>query len=332
MGIRGGIAALIVAGSMVYSVPPTEAATLKTASVITASTVRLSDLFSDLEPGQDRVLGPAPAPGTSIQVGGAQLLAIADQYGVDWLDQSASAQVTITRAGRVLDKDYFINLVRQNLPDAGSGPVSVDLIDFHPIAVSPDDPKPVTLSDLNWDPRSGRFTATIYRTQTTGDATQDSYLLAGTVHAARRVLVFSHALQAGSVISMADVTMDEAYTGRAQDRTYTDEADIDGMTLTHSVMAGDAVQERDLHRTVVVHKGDPVLIVFTAPGLHLTASGRAIEDGGKGQYVRVLNLASNMIVTGRPNNASEVVVEAGSSGMPSDAATLRRLTTSSRGG
>ena len=332
MSIRGGIAALIVAGGMVYSMPLTEAATLKTASAITASTVRLSDLFSDLEPGQDRVLGPAPAPGTSIQVGGAQLLAIADQYGVDWIDQSASAQVTITRAGRVLDKDYFVNLVRQNLPDAGGGPVSVDLIDFHPIAVSPDDPKPVTLSDLNWDPRSGRFTATIYRTQTTGDSTQDSYLLAGTIHAARRVLVFSHALQSGSVVSMADVTMDDAYTGRAQDRTYTDEADIDGMTLTHSVMAGDAVQERDLHRTVVVHKGDPVLIVFTAPGLHLTASGRAIEDGGKGQYVRVLNLASNMIVTGRPNNASEVVVEAGSSGMPSDAATLRRLTTSSRGG
>lgn len=332
MSIRGGIAALIVAGSMVCSMPLAEAATLKTASVITASTVRLSDLFADLEPGQDRVLGPAPAPGASIQVGGAQLLAIADQYGVDWIDQSASAQVTITRAGRVLDKDYFINLVRQNLPDAGGGPVSVDLIDFHPIAVSPDDPKPVTLSDLNWDPRSGRFTATIYRTQTTGDSTQDSYLLAGTIHAARRVLVFSHALQSGSVVSMADVTMDDAYTGRAQDRTYTDEADIDGMTLTHSVMAGDAVQERDLHRTVVVHKGDPVLIVFTAPGLHLTASGRAIEDGGKGQYVRVLNLASNMIVTGRPNNASEVVVEAGSSGMPSDAATLRRLTTSSRGG
>ncbi len=332
MSVRGGIAALIVAGSMVYSMPLTEAATLKTASAITASTVRLSDLFSDLEPGQDRVLGPAPAPGTSIQVGGAQLLAIADQYGVDWIDQSASAQVTITRAGRVLDKDYFINLVRQNLPDASGEPVSVDLIDFHPIAVSPDDPKPVTLSDLNWDPRSGRFTATIYRTQTTGDSTQDSYLLAGTIHAARRVLVFSHALQSGSVVSMADGTMDYANTGRAQDRTYTDEADIDGMTLTHSVMAGDAVQERDLHRTVVVHKGDPVLIVFTAPGLHLTASGRAIEDGGKGQYVRVLNLASNMIVTGRPNNASEVVVEAGSSGMPSDAATLRRLTTSSRGG
>ena len=138
MNVRAVIGLLVAAGCMAYSIPAAKAATLKTTSIITAGTVRLSDLFSDLEPGQDRVLGPAPAPGSSIQVGGGQLLAIADQYGVDWLDQSASAQVTITRAGRMLDKDYFINLVRQNLPDTGGGPVSVDLIDFHPIAVPPD--------------------------------------------------------------------------------------------------------------------------------------------------------------------------------------------------
>ena len=307
------------------------AATLRTATVISSNTVRLSDLFADLEPGQDKVLGPAPAPGLSIQVGGGQLIAIADQYGVDWLDQSASALATITRAGRVLDKSYFADLVEKNLPDIGAGGVSVDLFDFHPITVPPDDPKPVVLSDLNWDQHSGRFSATIYRAQPTGDITQDSFMLTGAIHAARKVLVFSHAMQTGAVITPSDVQINDSYTGAANAKTYANETDVDGMTLANTVLAGEPVLDRDLHRTILVHKGDPVLIAFSAPGIHLAATGRALEDGGAGQYMRALNPATAMIVTGRVINSSEIEVEPGSTAIPSDSNTLRRLTASARG-
>ncbi|WP_230975539.1 flagellar basal body P-ring formation chaperone FlgA [Acetobacter garciniae] len=323
----GGMAAM---ACVALQCAPLSAATLRTATVISASTVKLSDLFADLEPGQDKVLGPAPAPGTSIQVGGGQLIAIADQYGVDWLDQSASALATITRAGRVLDKSYFADLVEKNLPDIGVGAVSVDLFDFHPITVPPNDPKPVVLSDLNWDQHSGRFSATVYRAQPTGDITQDSFMLTGAIHAARKVLVFSHALQTGAVITPADVQINDSYTGTPNAKTYANEADVDGMTLANTVLAGEPVLDRDLHRTILVHRGDPVLIAFSAPGIHLAATGRALEDGGAGQYMRALNLATAMIITGRVINSSEIEVDPGSTAIPSDSNTLRRLTASAR--
>ncbi|MBB2189454.1 flagellar basal body P-ring formation protein FlgA [Gluconacetobacter azotocaptans] len=306
------------------------AATLRSATVITSDVVKLSDLFADLEPRQDKIIGPAPKPGASIYVGGRQLIAIADQYGVDWLDESPSAMATITRSGRVLDKEFFVGLVQKSLPDIGTGPVSIDLADFHPITVASDDPKPVVLSDVDWDQRTGRFSATVYRTHPTGDITQDSFLLTGIVRAPRRVLVFSRSLPAGAVISASDVNIDESYTGYATAKIFTDETEVDGMTLLHTVVAGEPVLERDLHRTVLMHKGDPVLIVFTAPGVHLTATGRALEDGGNGQYVHALNLASSMIVTGRVAGASQVDVDAGSGAVPSDPNMLRRLTASAR--
>lgn len=330
MSARAAIAGVIAAGFVMAHPAHGGAATLRNATVIASGTVRLSDLFADLEPGQDQVLGPAPAPGASIQVGGGQLMAIADQYGVDWLDRSPSAMATITRAGRILDKTFFSELVRKNLPDIGSGPVSVALVNFHPIMVAPDDPRPIVLSDVDWDQRSGWFSATAYRSQPTGDATQDSFLLTGTVHAARRVLVFAHALPAGAVLSASDLQMDDAYTGHIASRAFTDAGDVDGMTLTRGVVAGEAVLDQDLHRTVLMHKGDPVLVAFTAPGVHLTATGRALDDGGAGQYVRALNLASGMIVTGRVTNASEIEVEAGSGAVRSDPGVLRRLTASAR--
>ncbi|GAA4491633.1 flagellar basal body P-ring formation chaperone FlgA [Gluconacetobacter tumulicola] len=330
MSARVAIAGVFALALMAAGATHARAATLRNAAIITSGTVRLSDLFADLEPGQDRPLGPGPAPGASIQVGGAQLIAIADEYGVDWLDQSPSAMATITRASRILDQAYFADLIRQNLPDLGNGPVSIDLRDFHPMMVAPDDPKPVVLSDVKWDQRSGWFSATAYRGQPTGDITRDSFMLTGVIHAARRLLVYAHALPAGSVISASDVQLDESYAGHIGSRAFTNEADIDGMTVTRGVVAGSAVLDQDLHRTVLMHKGDPAVITFAAPGVHLTATGRALEDGGAGQYVHILNLSSSMIVTGRVVSASEIEVEAGSNPVPSDSNTLRHLTTSSR--
>lgn len=322
--------ATAAAGMMTFHVASVCAATLRSATVITSNTVRLSDLFADLEPGEDRVIGPAPAPGASIHVGGGQLIAIADQFGVDWIDQSPSALATITRAGRLLDKEFFVEFVRRSLSDGGTDPLSVDLVDFHPLMVAPDDPKPVTMSDVSWDQRSGRFSATIYRTHPTGDVTQDSFMLTGTVHAAQRVLVFARALSADTVLSSSDVRVDDAYVGRLSDGVMTDAGGIEGMTLMHNVVAGQPVLDRDLHRSVVMHKGNPILIAFTVPGIHLAATGRALEDGGDGQYVHALNVGSGMIVTGRVTSASEIQVDSRSTAVPSNSNALRLLTASAR--
>ncbi|MBB2203621.1 flagellar basal body P-ring formation chaperone FlgA [Gluconacetobacter takamatsuzukensis] len=310
---------------MVVQTATPQAATLRSATVITSETVRLSDLFADLEPGQDRPLGPGPAPGASIQVGGGQLLAIADEYGVDWLDQSPSAMATITRAGRMLDQTFFAELVRQNLPEIGNGPVAIELQDFHPFVVATDDPKPVVLSDVKWDQHSGWFTATAYRGRPVGDITQDSFMLTGVIHATHRVIVYARSLPSGTVLSASDVRMNDAYAEHLASKTFTNAAEVEGLTLTHGVVAGEAVSDQDVQRTILLHRGDPVLIAFTAPGLHLTATGRALEDGGASQYARVLNLMSHMIITGRVVSASEVEVEPGSGGVPSDSAGMRSL-------
>ncbi|KXV79122.1 flagellar biosynthesis protein FlgA, partial [Acetobacter malorum] len=291
-----------------------------------------SDLFVGLEPGQDKVLGVAPSPGQTIQVGGRQLIAIADQYGVDWIDQSSTAIARITRAGRVLDKVFFADLVRRNLPGNDNDAVVVELDDFMPMTVAADDAAPVVLSDVNWDQKSGRFTATVYRAHPLGDGQHDTFLLRGSVRATQSVLVFAHALPGGSKLSASDVRVNDSYTGHVTNQMFSAATSIEGMTLLHSVVADQVILDRDLQKTIVMHKGDPVLISFRSPGLHLAVTGRALEDGFDGQYVRALNLASKMIVTGRVVNGSELDVDTTSGPVPSDSATLRRLTSSSNNG
>lgn len=46
----------------------------------------------------------------------------------------------------------------------------------------------------------------------------------------------------------------------------------------------------------IVRRGQPVTLVYEAPGLALTLRGRALEDAGLGQSVRVLNTSSNQTI------------------------------------
>ncbi|CDG41067.1 MULTISPECIES: flagellar basal body P-ring formation chaperone FlgA [Asaia] len=327
--MRGLTIALIGLSLIGHSVPG-YAATLRNTSIVSSGMVRLSDIFSGLEPGQDRVLGPGPAPGSSIHVSGQQLIAIADQYGVEWEDQSSSSFMTITRAGRILDENYFVSLVRKNLPDLGEGPVSITFHDFHPVTVSADEAEPVVLSDVKWDQRSGWFSSTVYRAHPTGDLATDSFMLTGVVHATQRVIVYTHSMGAGSVVSAADVRVDEAYSGHLPSRAVTDPAEVEGQTISRGVVAGSAVIAQDLQRTVIMHKGDPVMITYVAPGLRLSIAGRVLEDAGAKQQVRALNESSGMIVNGKVTDGSNVEVALTSHPVPSDPITMRRLSASMR--
>ena len=45
-----------------------------------------------------------------------------------------------------------------------------------------------------------------------------------------------------------------------------------------------------------VHRGEPVLLVYEAPGIQLSMRTRALEDAGVGDSVRLLNTASNRTI------------------------------------
>lgn len=323
--------AIVALGALLLSVcgvVQVMAATVRPSASVPGDVVSLSDLFDGLEPGQDRVLGPAPPPGKSIEISGYQLIAIADQYGVDWEDQSSSATVLLTRAGRVLGRDYFAGLVKRSiaLGDDGGGFV-VDISSFRSVTVANDEKDPVTLAEINWDKRTGRFTTTAYLAHPTGDAMVDSFPVRGTIRVTQSVVVYDHSLPAGHVMQPNDMHVDPSYSGELPDspQALPDPNNIVGMALSHAVSAGQAVTTMDLRRALLVHQGDPVLITYSVPGIRLTATGRALEDGGSGQYVHAFNLGTRMVVSGKVNAAGEISVDASSTALPANSPEVKRF-------
>lgn len=315
-----------------FAMGPLQAATLQSSGTVKGGKVYLSDVFEGLRSGQDKLLGPAPPPGKSITIGGAQLIALADQYGVDWDDQSSTATLVLTSAGRLLGRDYYTNLIKKMLvPEGNAAGYAVELNNFTPVTVGPEDEDPMTVSNLDWDRKTGKFSAMAALTHPSGNPNMDNIMLRGVIRPVQPVVVYSHTMPVGHIIEQGDMRVDQSYSGPVPPltRALPGIDSMEGMALARTVAEGQLVQGSDLRRAVLVHQGDPVLIVYKAPGLRLTATGRALEDGGSGQFVHALNVGNRMILTGKVTAGGEVRVDAASNAIAMDSKEARRLGISS---
>jgi flagella basal body P-ring formation protein FlgA len=125
-------------------------------------------------------------------------------------------------------------------------------------------------------------------------------LLAAPAFAGVRVIVPAHDIARGSLITEADMTSVIA-SGDVMG-VVTRLSDAVGMETRRTLRAGETLRAQDLRHPVLVAKGSTVTMTFEAPGIVLTASGRAMSEGGVGETVTVQNPASfrqiSAIVTG----------------------------------
>lgn len=301
---------------------PAEAASLRRATVVHHAQVRLSDLFSDLDQGQDCDIGPAPLPGQSLVIGGAQLSAIATQFGVDWPDASDRVQTVLTRASRTIAQDDIQPLILAALRDRGlSDSATLDLGNFSGPAVAAEGNLSPTLTNLVYDAAHGRFSA--FFSIASGTGAPLSFRADGTVSSPVQVVVTTHDLAAGQIVAADDLESIRKDSRSLPMLTLHDPEQAVGQATRRAIAAHTPLTRDMLNRMDLVEKGAPVVLDVSSTGLHLTASGVALDTGGRGERIHVLNPASRMIVVGEIIDRNRVEVAPGSTPMPAGQSDLR---------
>ncbi len=64
----------------------------------------------------------------------------------------------------------------------------------------------------------------------------------------------------------------------------------------------------DVRAPLLVRKGDFVTMIYDTPAMRLTATGRALTNGSKGDSVRVLNTSTNKTIEAIADGPNEVLV------------------------
>lgn len=296
---------------LLYAVPA-GASALRPATALQGPTVMLRDLFDDSGANANRVLGPGPAPGGRIVVEARQLEAIARQFGVDWRPVSSGDRAVLEWPGRPVRREDAMAAIRAALIAAGASPdCEIALPGFNPpIVPAGASPRPV-VTQMDYDPALGRFTATL-SVLGEGMAPIDSRV-GGQVEDTIEVPVAVARLTAGSVAGPADLRMARVHVSAVHVEVARDLERVIGMQLKRQTQAGAPIPVADLTRPIQVGRGDSVRLRLETGGLTLNGQGVALDSGAAGDRIKVRNISSQAVIEAEVLGAGAVRVIPGSS-------------------
>ena len=132
-----------------------------------------------------------------------------------------------------------------------------------------------------------------------------------------RIVVPAHAIARGEILTDSDLTYASVPGSALMAGTVTNLAAVKDMEARRMLHAGEALRADDVRHPIVVTRGQTVTMLFHAPGVELTAMGRAMGEGGVGDTVTVQNPSSFRMIGGVVSAPGTVIATGPASPSPS---------------
>jgi flagella basal body P-ring formation protein FlgA len=294
--IIGGFLASFFSTTPVYSDTTLDSGALGSVSLrenisVDSTYIRLSDLFTNVpEDKADTAVAYAPKPGRRAAFDARWLYRVARAYGLEWRPLSADLRTLVSRDSIIVQKQEILEaiqdaLVHYDLPDNPMVELSNRNLRVHvPSNILPE----VRIEDITFNARSNRFGAVVAIGEKDMNVVE-RIRVSGQVHRMLEIPTLSRRLAKGEIITEHDITWVKARADRTQRNVIVNAEDIIGMTPKRGLQAERPIRATDIQRPVIVPKGSIVTIILKKPGMTLTATGRAMQNGADGETIRVNN-------------------------------------------
>lgn len=151
----------------------------------------------------------------------------------------------------------------------------------------------LTVENLYYNPAQGRFAAEMIVADTRPVVRLP---VSGRAYGVVQVPVLSRRIAPGDVIGPGDVDWQDMRADLAGSDIAATDAQLIGLTPRRGVPVNQPVRLRDLQAPRVVDKGALITITLATENLTLSVQGKALQDGGRGDVIRVVNTQSNRIL------------------------------------
>lgn len=287
--------------------------TLNPVITVRGATVRVGDVFSGPIPKGDRAILNAPAPGERMVLDADLLGRIARLYELDWKPLSRDIRAVVKRDARTVSEAEILDELRTALADQGApkeieiAPATSGFAVQLPAEATPS----LSVGQIAYDPRTQRFASVVDITATEGDRVvyTRQVAVAGRVFETTAVPVLSATVNRGDIITAHDITVANIRADRVGDGAVTDPYALVGKQARRQIKEGEPVRANQLQTPMVVARGDEVVIYYALKTMNLTAKGKALEAGGQGDMIRILNTKSNRTLLAKVVQPHQVVVD-----------------------
>lgn len=281
---------------------PAMAGSLKQQSIVQSDVITVGDLFNGVQRNADHVLGAAPRPGQTMVLNARTLQRVAIAMDLNWRPSSSRDTLTVRRAATVIDEDMIEDKVRGSLVLEGvDGLYDVLFLSGTPeIILPPNMAETAEITDISFDPDTNWFEAKIAAPSKENMEVELS--VNGKIERLVQVPVLQDTVRSGMVISARDVKVITVPARHLNHDVILRAEELEGMTPRRMIVAGKPIKEQDVEFPRIVERGQNVTMLYNQGPLQLTATGKALQFGAKGDIIRVVNSQSSRpieaIVTG----------------------------------
>ena len=286
-----------------------EPATLNTSIVIRGDYVRVGDIFANAGDTADDVIARTPAPGKDVVLDAYWLSKVARKYDVEWQPVNRLDRALLRRDSRAVERVEIEKAIAHLLTERENldGDFEVNLSTTHlSLHVPAESPNAVGIRDLAFDKRSGRFSAVIV---TPPDSPQTvATQVAGGIYKVSDVPVLARRVAPDDIIRAEDIDWVRLRADRLHHNIVVEADNLIGKSPRRPLYPGRAIRAIDVERPVLVEKGSLVMMEIERPGMRLTAKGKAMDNGSRGDTVRISNLQSKTVVEAVVTGPGKVAV------------------------
>jgi len=284
---------------------------LKTGASVTEDVIRVGDLWDNAGNKADLAIAKAPQPGKRVTLDNRWLTMLANSNGLDWHSSSQFEHIVVERSGQTLDLSVLETELREALSLEGVSPsATVEITNTQSLSqlIPGNEPPSIAVKDLVLDNRTQRFTAVAEAPA--GSPTSVRMKVTGRIIATTRLPVLIRAMNRGESIGQQDLIWAEVRDDNLRQDLVIDPKQLIGMEPRLLLKANTPIRLADLQRPVAVSRNGLVTLLLQTPYMTLTAQGKALDEGGVGDTVRVANLQTKQVVEGRIQATGTVVVAA----------------------
>ena len=298
----------IAALTLTLAAVSADAAQTRDVVTVTGDFVRLGDLFEGIGEKASVAIAHAPPPGGRAVYNATRLASFANSHGIAWRPVSRFDRVVVKRASQIISGEEIHAALRRELQKRGIAKGSE--IEFTNRRTSIHLPigAPATLAvrNLNYERRTGRFTATV--TAPADHLSPASLVVTGRVYKVIEVPVMNRRVPKGEVITADDIDWIRLPATQVRRNIIVDEGRLLGKAPRRGLRAGQPIRNGDVRAPIVVAKGSLVTIILKTRSMVLTSKGRAIENGAIGDTVKIMNTRSKTVIEALVAGVSRVTV------------------------
>ena len=166
----------------------------------------------------------------------------------------------------------------------------------------------ILVSDLNVNEEQNKFTATA-EIFVDGKLSAETKLF-GRYFDMTEVWLPVKNIEKDAIITQDDLVKAKIRSNRLRDDNVVDIDELVGKQAVRQIKADRPIMAKDIQDEVLITKGQLVTAVYSYKGLQITSRMEALEDGAKGQEIKLLNTKSKKEIVGKVLDDKTVEIRA----------------------